>query len=113
MPNVHDLSAIPGMETVFLSGDGSTPFERGYTSDLLSDVMGRAPENSVLVTIQAHRNTIAVSAMAGVRAVVVCNRREIPEDMLELAMEEGISIFRTRENQFATTCRVQELLNGA
>ena len=35
--------------------------QNGYTSDLLSDVMGNAPEDSVLITIQAHKNTIAVA----------------------------------------------------
>ena len=31
----------------------------GYTSDLLSDVMANLKEGQVLITIQAHKNTIA------------------------------------------------------
>ena len=37
----------------------------GYTSDLLSDVMGNADDGAVLITIQAHKNTVAVSSLAG------------------------------------------------
>lgn len=112
MMTIKDVSALEGMETVFLAGNGDEGIEKGYTSDLLSDVMAHAPEKGVLVTIQAHRNTVAVCAMAGVKAVVVCNRREIPGDMIELAREEDISIFRTAACQFETTCRIYESLKG-
>jgi len=78
----------------------------GYTSDLLSDVMANAPAESVLITIQAHKNTIAVAGLAGIRAVVVCNNRKIEEDMIKAAKEEEIAIFKTKENQFRTTHKI-------
>ena len=52
-----------------------------YTSDLLSDVMAHAPGDSVLITIQNHINTVAVCTLVGVITIVICNNREIPEDM--------------------------------
>ena len=33
----------------------------GYTSDLLSDVMGHAQEGDVWVTLQTHKNVMAIS----------------------------------------------------
>jgi hypothetical protein len=78
----------------------------GYTSDLLSDVMGNAPEESVLITIQAHKNTIAVATLAGIVAVVICNGRDIPADMVDAAKDEGIALFRTEENQFSVSGRI-------
>jgi serine kinase of HPr protein (carbohydrate metabolism regulator) len=75
----------------------------GYTSDLLSDVMANARESSVLVTIQAHKNTIAVATLTDVGAVVICNSRPVPEDMIEAARKEGIALFTTRRNQFVTS----------
>ncbi len=82
----------------------------GYTSDLLSDVMGNAPEDSVLITIQAHKNTVAVASLAGIKAILICNNRPAPEDMLQAATDEEISVFRTKENQFTASWKVHTLL---
>lgn len=84
----------------------------GYTSDLLSDVMGNAEEGSVLITIQAHKNTIAVSSLAGVSAIIICNNRPIPDDMKEAAADEGIAVFVTEKNQFITSSIIAQHLNG-
>jgi hypothetical protein len=84
----------------------------GYTSDLLSDVMAHAEEGSVLVTIQAHKNTIAVSSLAGVVAIVVCNNRSIADDMIEAARSEGIALFQTAANQFQTSTLISQHMSG-
>ena len=85
----------------------------GYTSDLLSDVMANAPAGSALITIQAHKNTVAVATLAGVRVIIVCNNRPIPADMLEAARQEKIGLFRTAENQFVTSYKVHALIVGS
>ena len=84
----------------------------GYTSDLLSDVMGNADEGSVLITIQAHKNTVAVSSLAGVAAIIICNDRPVPEDMLKASADEGIAVFQTSENQFKTSALIAQHLGG-
>ena len=93
-----------------LCGDAEVAIVGAYTSDLLSDVMGNAPEDSVLITIQAHQNTVAVSTLAGVVAILVCNTRPVPDDMLGSANEEGIAIVRTSLNQFEASVAVGALL---
>ena len=80
----------------------------GYTSDLLSDVMGNADEGSVLITIQAHKNTVAVCSLAGVVAIIICNDREVPADMLSAAANEGIAVFKTTKNQFNTSALIAQ-----
>lgn len=71
-----------------------------YTSDLLSDVMTNGKADGVLITIQAHKNSIAVASFVNLAAVVICNNRECPEDMIKAAKEEGIAVFVTRHSQF-------------
>ncbi len=83
----------------------------GYTSDLLSDVMAHAEEGSVLITIQAHKNTVAVSSLAGVSAIIICNSRPATEDMLEAARDEGIAVFQTSGNQFQTSSLIARHLS--
>lgn len=84
----------------------------GYTSDLLSDVMANAPDEGVLITIQAHKNTIAVASLAGLRAVVLCNKRIPEQDMLTAAADEGIAVFQTTKNQFETSYIVYSTLES-
>jgi len=77
-----------------------------YTSDLLSDVMANAKSAGVLVTIQAHKNTVAVASLVGISAIVICNGRECPEDMVEAAKGEGIAVFGTALSQFEVSGRL-------
>ena len=84
----------------------------GYSSDLLSDVMANASAGAVLVTIQAHKNTIAVASLLGLAAVVICNGRPLPEDMLEAARAERIAVFRTGFSQFEVSGRLWTALRG-
>ncbi len=83
---------------------------RAYTSDLLSDVMAHAHDSDILITIQAHNNTVAVASLAGVQAIVICNDRPVPGDMLASAQKENIALFRTKANQFETSCMVGKML---
>ena len=83
----------------------------GYTGDLLSDVMANAPTDSILITIQAHKNTIAVATLAGIRAILVCNKRAIPSDMIEAAEGNDVAIFKTAESQFDASAKVAKAMN--
>ncbi len=87
-----------------------TDLEGAYTSDLLSDVMANAKSGGALITIQAHKNTVAVATLANITAIIVCNSRPLPEDMLEAAREEGIAVLRTAESQFIVSGKLYALL---
>lgn len=82
---------------------------RAYTSDLLSDVMGHCSDESVLITIQNHLNTIAVCTLVGVEAIVICHDRPVPDDMKAAAEREEIAIVTTKMSQFAASVAVAEL----
>lgn len=82
----------------------------GYTSDLLSDVMGNAEEESIFITIQAHKNTMAVAMQLDFVAVLICNSRAVPDDMKEAAEKEGIAILTTSDNQFVSSYKVHNAI---
>lgn len=96
--------------TVVVPGDPTAAITRAYTSDLLSDVMANCPDDSVLITVQAHANTIAVATLVGAVAILICHNREIPEDMLETAAREGVAVLQTPLNQFEASCAVGRAL---
>ncbi len=108
------ISDIQGLENMkCLQGEyEDAEITAGYTSDLLSDVMAHAEAGSVLITIQAHKNTIAVASLLGINAVVLCNNRAMPEDALASAAEEGIAVFQTLENQFKTSSSIAQHFSG-
>jgi hypothetical protein len=83
-----------------------------YTSDLLSDVMANAKEGDALITIQAHKNTVAVTTLVNAPVIFICNFRPVPDDMIESAREEGIAVYRTRENQYTVSGKLYAMLHG-
>ena len=82
-----------------------------YTSDLLSDVMAHAKDGGALITIQAHKNTVAVATLVNISVIVICNSRPLPEDMLEAAKDEGVAVIRTKENQFTVSGKLWGILS--
>ena len=72
---------------ILYEGNEAGDVSGGYTSDLLSDVMAHAEEGSILITIQAHKNTVAVAVLKDLAAILVCSNRPVDEDMLEAARE--------------------------
>ena len=74
-----------------------------YTSDLLSDALANCKKGGALITIQAHKNTVAVATVADISAIIICNSRPVPEDMLTAAKEHGIAVLLTGENQFTVS----------
>jgi len=93
--------------------DDTVEISSVYTSDLLSDVMAHCPDESILITVQNHANTIAVATLVGARAIVVVHNRPLPEDMQTIAEREGISLLSSQDDQFTLSCRIGALLGCA
>ena len=87
-----------------------TEISGAYTSDLLSDVIAHAKDGGALITIQAHKNTVAVAALVEISVIIICNSRPLTDDMLEAAKDEGIAIIRSKENQYTVSGKLWEML---
>ena len=84
----------------------------GYTSDLLSDVMGHAKEGDAWVTLQTHKNIMAIASLKDLAAIIVV-KGHVPEgDTTAESEKEGIPILTTREETFEITGRLYELLKS-
>ena len=80
-----------------------------YTSDLLSDILANAQEKSMIITIQAHENTLAIAKLKKSPGIIICNSREITKDFLSIANENNIQIFSTSKNQFEISGEIYAL----
>lgn len=105
-----DLATLPGGRILQAEMGTDAALTGAYTSDLLSDVIAHAPDGSVLITLQAHTNTVAVATLAGIRAILVCHNRPVPPDMLEAARREKIAVAVTAAAQYEASWRVHALL---
>jgi serine kinase of HPr protein (carbohydrate metabolism regulator) len=83
----------------------------GYVSDLLSDVMGFAREGQVWITLQTHKNVLAIASLKELAAILLVKGNKPEEDMLEQAMDEGIPVLGTDAQTFETTGKVYQLIN--
>ena len=108
---ISEAAGALGAEIVQSEFDDSD-LTGAYTSDLLSDVMANAKDGGALITIQAHKNTVAVATLVNISAVIICNSRPIPEDMLAAAKDEEIAVLLTKENQYTVSGKLYGLLNS-
>ena len=83
----------------------------GYVSDLLSDVMGFAKDGSVWVTLQTHKNVMAIATLKELAAVVIVKGFEPEEDAKEVSEEEGIPILGSGEQTFELAGQIYNLLS--
>ncbi len=106
---ISDLELVEGFKVVQPDYE-DTEIKAGYTSDLLSDVMANAGEANVLISIQAHKNTLAVCKLLDIGALVVCNGRDTDEEFMDIAKRERIAVFVTDFNQFKVSYLIGKML---
>jgi predicted transcriptional regulator len=109
MVSIEHASKALNLE-VFTKPAEESLISGGYTSDLLSDVMANATEGGALITIQGHKNAVAVASLVSLNAIILCNGRQPTADMVATAQEEGIAILGSQEDQFTVSYRLAKLL---
>ncbi len=82
----------------------------GYASDLLSDVMGHAESGSVWITIQTHRNVMAIASLRDISAVIITCGEKPGDDTMAQSNEEGIPVLGTELSTFALAGRLYSLI---
>ena len=97
------------LELTPLAGIRDAEVMGAYVSDLLSDVVGNTKPGCVLVTVQVHRNVVAVASLVNLSAVIVTNGRKPEEDVLAAAREHGVTLLSTAATSFTVAGRLYEL----
>lgn len=97
--------------TLFCGVDGmENDITGGYTSDLLSDVMGNIEEGMIWITMQTHQNVVAVATLKDAAAVLIVNGYEPDEEMLAKGKDEEIPILGTKLSAFEISGKIYQLL---
>ena len=86
----------------------------GYTSDLLSNVMGQAQQGNVWVTMQGHQNIIAVASLSGLAAVIVAGGSQPDQEAMKKAESEGVILLTSPLGSFEVVGRLHRMgITGA
>ncbi|MDR0667573.1 MAG: serine kinase [Prevotellaceae bacterium] len=89
------------------------PLAGGYTSDLLSDVIGFADAGYIWITLQTHKNILAVASLKDLAAIVIVRGLAPDPDTLAQADAEGIPLLGTDCTAFEITGQIYRALAAA
>jgi predicted transcriptional regulator len=110
---VSEIVSALGLKVVSGENGLGRSISGGYASDLLSDVIGRAAEGYVWLTIQTHHNVIAVASLKDLAAVIITGGMKATEETLKKSNDENIPVLLSDNDTFATSGRLYELLKKA
>ncbi|MBQ2826336.1 MAG: hypothetical protein IJF13_03845 [Clostridia bacterium] len=96
---VSALAERLGLEKINI-GDPDREITAGYVGDLLSWVMGRAPEGGAWITVMTNVNVIAVASLSDVACVILAEGAELDEAALSRAKTEGINVLASSKPAF-------------
>ena len=85
--------------------------KRGYTSDLLSDVLANSEEDDLWITLQIHPNIVAIAGMKGLSGIVLINSREPQEETIAKAREENLPIMVSEMTAFELSGRLYAMFS--
>lgn len=103
---------IDQLGLILVSGESGLNREitGGYVSDLLSDVMGNSKEGQIWITLQTHKNVMAIASLKDLAAVILVKGFQPDADMLEQSNEEGVPVLSTTDKTFEISGKLYELL---
>ncbi len=81
-----------------------------YIGDLLSWVMGRAPENSAWLTVMGNINSIAVATLADVSCIILVENAALDDEAKTKAEMHGVTILSSEENSYNLAVKISGLI---
>jgi hypothetical protein len=76
---------------------------RGFSADLMSDVLTLDTENLLLITGLSNIQTIRTAEMADIHYILFVRNKKSTDEMVELAIENNIVILETPYSLFKTS----------
>ena len=82
-----------------------------YISDLLSDVMGNAMEGNIWITLQTHKNVMAVASLKELACIILVKNLVPNDETIEQSNDEDLPILQTSLPTYEIAGLVYNLLN--
>lgn len=95
---------------ILVEGDLQREITDCYIGDLLSWVMGRAPEDSAWLTVMGNINAIAVATLADVSCIILTENAALDDNAKAKAQAVGVTILQSEENSYKLATKIYEML---
>ena len=105
---INKLAEELGLEK--LSGNEDTDVSSCYISDMLSRVLGGCGAGDVWITVQTSLNMVAVAVMTGASCVILPEGLTAPDNVIEKANDEDMTIFTSNETAFSLAIKIAGLI---
>ena len=83
-----------------------------YISDLLSDVMGNAMEGNIWITLQTHKNVMAVASLKELACIILVKNLMPNDETIEQSNDEDLPILQTNLPTYEIAGLVYNLLHS-
>lgn len=108
---LHDVVDALNLNVLTDGVDLDRPVKNGYTCDLLSAVLASAQEGDLWITIQRHRNIIAVAKVASLSGIILAGGIRLTDEVIRKAEEEGVPLLSTKDQSFTASGRLYRFLS--
>jgi len=105
---INKLAEELGLEKI--SGNEDIDITSCYISDMLSRVLGGCGTGDVWITVQTSLNMVAVAVMTGASCVILPEGVTAPDNVIEKADDEGMTIFTSKDSAFALASKIAKLI---
>ena len=102
------VKKIEGKTLTSRKADGME-IQYAFSSDLMSDVLTRDYEDTVLITGLSNIQAIRTAEMSDIGLVIIARNKEVSEDMIQLAESSDIVLLKSAYSLF----RISGLLYAA
>lgn len=96
--------------TLLTEGDLDRDVTDCYIGDLLSWVMGRAPEDSAWLTVMGNINSIAVATLADVSCIILVENAALDAEAKAKAEMHDVTIYQSDENSYNLAVKINSLI---
>lgn len=100
------IKAVNGR--VICGDDLEKDLTTGCSSDLMSDILTLEPVNAVLITGLANIQAVRTADMAGISHIMFVRDKQISQEMIDLALDSGITLLETGDSMFNVCGRLSE-----
>jgi len=107
---VSDIVNTLGLKVVCGQTGLNREITGGYVSDLLSDVMGNSKEGQIWITLQTHKNVMAIASLKDLAAVILVKGYMPDDDTASQSNEEGVPVLVTNLTAFEIAGKLYETL---
>ncbi len=99
---ISEIAKILDAQVLVSNSNLDAKIKYGFASDLMSDVLTLDEEEIILITGLCNIQTIRTAEMANINCVLFVRNKQASEEMIELAMENDLTILQCEYSLFRT-----------